>query len=186
LLPAFTALENAMLPLILEGVAPREREKKGRALLQQVGLAERLRLTPDYSLVPPLAKEYRGTLGLKIELGEALQGKELTTSGLFFHQAAAGEYYLGLEQPQDVYFGTQSGRPEKWHIIRSNGPVEVEKVEDNTFILDLKARGLQEIKFYAPAPLKISGKDLKITNEGPYYTVTHFGAPVTIKLTPEK
>jgi putative ABC transport system ATP-binding protein len=47
LLPAFTALENAMLPLILEGVAPREREKKGRALLQQVGLAERLQHKPS-------------------------------------------------------------------------------------------------------------------------------------------
>ncbi|MGI6307557.1 MAG: ABC transporter ATP-binding protein [Dethiobacteria bacterium] len=36
-----------MLPLILEGVTPREREKKGRALLQQVGLAERLRHKPS-------------------------------------------------------------------------------------------------------------------------------------------
>jgi hypothetical protein len=169
-------------------------EQMARALLNTffagVGVeivdGNRLRLTPDYSLVPPLAKEYRGTLGLKIELGEALQGKELTTSGLFFHQAAAGEYYLGLEQPQDVYFGTQSGRPEKWHIIRSNGPVEIEATGDNTFTLTLKAHGLQEIKFFAPAPLKISGKDLKIANEGSYYTVTHFGAPVTIKLTPEK
>jgi putative ABC transport system ATP-binding protein len=47
LLPALNALENAVLPLILEGVTPREREKKGRALLQQVGLAERLRHKPS-------------------------------------------------------------------------------------------------------------------------------------------
>lgn len=46
LLPALTALENAMLPLILEGVAPREREKKGRVLLQQMGLGERLQHKP--------------------------------------------------------------------------------------------------------------------------------------------
>ncbi len=46
LLPALTALENAVLPLILEGVAPREREKKGRVLLQQMGLSERLQHKP--------------------------------------------------------------------------------------------------------------------------------------------
>lgn len=166
-------------------------EQMARALLNTffagVGVEiideNQLRLTPDYSRVPSLAGEYRGTLGLKIELGEALQGKEPTTSSLFFHHAAAGEYYVGLEQPQDIYFGTQSNRPEKWHIVRSNGPVEVEKVTDNTFNLALKARGLQEIKFYAPSGLKINGKNLKITNENPYYTVTHFGDAVTLKLT---
>ncbi len=46
LLPALTALENATLPLVLEGVAPRAREKKGRLLLQQMGLGERLQHKP--------------------------------------------------------------------------------------------------------------------------------------------
>lgn len=147
---------------------------------------KQLRLTPDFDPVPAQAREYRGTLGLKIELGEALQGNELDTSGFFYHQAAEGSYYLGLEQPLDIHFVEQSSRQKKWHIVRTNGPVEIETAEDNTITLTLKARGLQEIKFFAPAPLKISGKDLKITNEGSYYTVTHFGAPVTIKLTATK
>ncbi|NMB42148.1 MAG: ABC transporter ATP-binding protein [Firmicutes bacterium] len=46
LLPALTALENAVLPLIFEGVPSREREKKGRELLKQMGLGNRLRHKP--------------------------------------------------------------------------------------------------------------------------------------------
>ena len=46
LLPALTALENAVLPLIFEGVPAREREIKGRNLLKQMGLGERLRHKP--------------------------------------------------------------------------------------------------------------------------------------------
>ena len=167
-------------------------EQMARALLNTFFAAVRveiingkqLRLTPDFDSVPAQAQEYRGTLGLKIELGEALEGKELDTSGYIYHRAVEGSYYLGLEQPLDIHFVEQSSWRNKWHIIRTNSPVEIEAAGDNTFTLTLKARGLQEIKFFAPTPLKISGKDLKITNEGSYYTVTHFGAPVTIELTP--
>lgn len=46
LLPSLTALENAVLPLIFEGVPTGEREKRGRELLQQMGLGNRLRHKP--------------------------------------------------------------------------------------------------------------------------------------------
>ncbi len=46
LLPSLTALENAVLPLVFEGVPPREREKRGRELLTQMGLGNRLRHKP--------------------------------------------------------------------------------------------------------------------------------------------
>lgn len=44
LLPGLTALENVMLPLELSGVA--DAEQAARALLQRVGLAQRLQHTP--------------------------------------------------------------------------------------------------------------------------------------------
>ena len=47
LVPSLTALENAVLPLVFEGVPTREREKKGRELLKQMGLGNRLRHKPN-------------------------------------------------------------------------------------------------------------------------------------------
>jgi ABC-type lipoprotein export system ATPase subunit len=47
LLPALTALENVEVPLVLAGVAPAERRRRARALLEHVGLAERASHRPD-------------------------------------------------------------------------------------------------------------------------------------------
>ncbi|MBQ7844571.1 MAG: ABC transporter ATP-binding protein [Clostridia bacterium] len=47
LLPRLTAAENVALPLLLCGVPPRERAAAARALLEQVGLGERLHHTPN-------------------------------------------------------------------------------------------------------------------------------------------
>lgn len=46
LLPEFTALENAMLPLIISGVDAAEAEGRAKALLERVGLGERLTHRP--------------------------------------------------------------------------------------------------------------------------------------------
>ncbi len=47
LLPRLTAAENVALPLLLCGLAPKERAAAARALLEQVGLGERLHHTPN-------------------------------------------------------------------------------------------------------------------------------------------
>ena len=47
LLPRLTAAENVALPLLLCGVPPKERATAARALLEQVGLGERLHHTPN-------------------------------------------------------------------------------------------------------------------------------------------
>ncbi len=46
LLPRLTALENVALPLLLDGVAPAERRRRAAALLDEMGLADRLSHTP--------------------------------------------------------------------------------------------------------------------------------------------
>ncbi|HZH43099.1 MAG TPA: lipoprotein-releasing ABC transporter ATP-binding protein LolD [Lysobacter sp.] len=46
LLPEFTALENAMLPLLLAGRAQREARERAKALLEAVGLGHRLEHKP--------------------------------------------------------------------------------------------------------------------------------------------
>jgi lipoprotein-releasing system ATP-binding protein len=46
LLPEFTALENVAMPLLLGRVSPREAERSARALIESVGLGERLTHRP--------------------------------------------------------------------------------------------------------------------------------------------
>ena len=46
LLPEFTALENVMMPLALGGQSPRTAKPKAEALLERVGLGQRLRHKP--------------------------------------------------------------------------------------------------------------------------------------------
>ena len=46
LLPEFTALENVMLPVLLNGTAVSEASSRGRALLEAVGLGQRLEHKP--------------------------------------------------------------------------------------------------------------------------------------------
>lgn len=46
LLTALTALENAALPLVLQGVAPRERNKRAVEMLKILGLGERMKNKP--------------------------------------------------------------------------------------------------------------------------------------------
>jgi len=67
------------------------------------------------------------------------------------------------------------------HIIRSNGPLNITQTE-NGFILESTTRGMQEVKFYSPIPVTLSGPDLKITNEGNFYTFTHFGDTISVHI----
>jgi len=42
LLPKYTALQNVELPLIYQGVSPKERKEKARVILEKMGLSDRL------------------------------------------------------------------------------------------------------------------------------------------------
>ena len=47
LIPVLTAIENAALPLVLDGIAPAVARAKAGTLLEQVGLGNRLKSRPD-------------------------------------------------------------------------------------------------------------------------------------------
>lgn len=47
LLPRYTALENAILPLIYAGISKNEREKRGNAVMESVGLEDRMNHRPN-------------------------------------------------------------------------------------------------------------------------------------------
>jgi len=141
----------------------------------------RLLLTPDYTRVPANVKEYAGTLGVKLELGEAYADRAVDTSGMFYHEANGG-HYIGLPGPTAVELADATRIAERIRVVRSNGPVAFE-VRDGALELRLDARGMQEIELYSPVPLKVSGKGLRVAREGHYYTVIHYGerAQFTIK-----
>jgi len=46
LMPEFTALENVAMPLLIRGMKPAEAHPQAAAMLEQVGLAQRIRHTP--------------------------------------------------------------------------------------------------------------------------------------------
>ncbi len=164
-------------------------EQMARAMLNtffaQVSVSingNELVMRPDYANVPANVQEYRGTLGVKLELGEALAGKEVDTSGIFFYEGEQGGYYMGLPEATAVTFVEKSSQKDKIHIVRANGPVAF-RDDGKSMIFFINTRGMQEIKLFSPFSLQIRGEDLKIEKDGSYYTITHFGKPaeMTVK-----
>jgi FG-GAP repeat. len=140
----------------------------------------RILLTPDYARVPAQVKEYAGTLGVKLELGEAYADRAVDTSGMFYHEGNGG-HYIGVPGPTAVELALASRMAERLHVVRSNGPAAF-TVRDGALELRLDAQGMQEIEIYSPAPLKVSGADLRVKRDGHYYTIIHYGDRAQVKL----
>lgn len=137
-------------------------------------------LTPDYAEVPAQVKEYAGTLGVKLELGEAYADRAVDTSGMFYHEANGG-HYIGVPGPTTVRLVRTSSMTERIRIVRSNGPVAF-TVTDGGLTLRLDAPGMQEVEIYSPVPLKVSGSKLRVERHGNHYSVIHYGERAEIRL----
>lgn len=123
LLPRYTALQNVELPLIYQGIPPKERREKAKSLLEKVGLSDRLYHKPTQLsggqqqrvaiaralVVNPivlLADEPTGNLDSKssheiMELISRLHREENLTIILVTHERDIAEYAEKIIRMQD-------------------------------------------------------------------------------------
>uniref|UniRef100_A0A4Y8Q4K8 VCBS repeat-containing protein n=1 Tax=Paenibacillus athensensis TaxID=1967502 RepID=A0A4Y8Q4K8_9BACL len=139
-------------------------------------------LVPDTSDVPALAGDYASTLGVALEKGERLAQYSLDTDAEIYHMQS-NRFYVGLPQATAISVHKSA---DKLHLIRSNVPFTLQQAADGAYTLALNGETMQQVKLYSPRTLTIGGEDLKIETDADArtYTVTHFGGPVTLKLTP--
>lgn len=139
-----------------------------------------LKLEADVTGVPAeLAAEYRNTLGVAIEPGRRFQSTPLGVDADIYTERD-GTLYAGLSRPTRL---TVDWKPDPFHLVRSNVPFQLTR-NGHAATLELQADGMQQVKLYSPEPLKIWGPDLKIDYHEveKTYTITHYGAAVTVNL----
>lgn len=136
-----------------------------------------LEITEDTSLVPKLAEEYKGTLGIKFERGEKNKDTPLaTTSDIYFEKDDS--LYFGIGDGTNILFSQP--KTNDFCILRSNVPFKLSGKD--TKQIKLLSSGMQQIKIYSKTTPQITGEDLKIEQKDQYYTITHYGKAITITI----
>jgi hypothetical protein len=168
-----------------------------------------IRIKPLTGDVPIQAAEYKGTLGVSIERGQAYADRQLFAASDVFDWRN-DKLYVGVPQTTLVRFnqptpvnnanpsiGTNSvlntqasnqpgnnllPMPEP-HLLRSNVPYRLLKEKDH-WTLELLSNGMQQVQLWSTSQLRIEGDELQVDQQdtGPIYTVTHFGAATTIQI----
>ncbi|NOU95148.1 VCBS repeat-containing protein [Paenibacillus sp. LMG 31456] len=166
-----------------------------------------IHIKPITDYVPQQAAEYKGTLGLSIERGQAYAQRSLKTDS-DISDWRNNKLYLGVPEttqirflnektavtdvsanptlsvpagaPIDTVLSSSSAEP---HMLRSNVPYKLHKNKDS-WTLELNANGMQQVQLQSAKPLVIEGEQLQINQQEAEqtYTITHFGAATTITI----
>ncbi|MCS7459910.1 VCBS repeat-containing protein [Paenibacillus doosanensis] len=138
-----------------------------------------IRIQPDTTGVPAQAAEYKGTLGVSIERGQAYAERPMTTDS-DVSDLRGDKLYLGVPGKTKVRFGEGTGEA-SLHMLRANTPYRLDKQNDG-WTLELQAGGMQQVQLRSSQPLAIEGDQLQVDHQDgtEVYTVTHFGAAVTV------
>ncbi len=144
LLPRYSALENVILPLVYAGIPKSEREKRGREVLEQVGLSERMDHKPN---------ELSGGQKQRVAIARALVNKpaiiladeptgnldsktSIEIMGLFEEIHKQGNTIILVTHEEEI-----AGYAHR--IVRlKDGLVEWDKVNDNITRVVLQAEGV--------------------------------------------
>ncbi|MFE5324071.1 FG-GAP repeat domain-containing protein [Paenibacillus sp. NPDC056579] len=143
--------------------------------LAGIHTAPTIRIRPVTDGVPVQAAEYKGTIGVVVERGQAYADRPVSTDS-DVSDLRNGKLYLGVPDRTKVQFGGDLNRSDI-HLLRSNGPYKLDK-QKGQWSLELKASGMQQIQLWSPKPLTIEGDQLQVVKDeaANTYTVTHFGA----------
>ncbi|NLV77485.1 MAG: hypothetical protein GX023_11040, partial [Tissierellia bacterium] len=117
------------------------------------------------------------TVGIKFEPGEKLMKHHLSTDGDIYKRDGKN-LYIGLNKKVKVYKSNEEDKP---HIVRVNCPVDIEE-KDDTKLIHIKGKGLQQIKIYAPKGLEVLNKDFHIKKIDDHYVLTRYGEPITLNI----
>lgn len=139
----------------------------------------KISLKQDLRAVPALAGEYKGTLGIKLEKGEKYKEMQISVSSPIQFEKN-GAIYFGLLGNTKINFGNPNNK--NFYIVRSNMPIEITGLKGTVMNLKFLSDGMQQIKIYSTKTLNIKGEQIKIQKEGHYYTVTHYGSAISIKV----
>lgn len=164
-----------------------------------------IHIKPNVEHVPELAKEYTGTLGVRIIPGEVWREQHLLSSSPFIY-LHEGVQYVGLPEATLLSWHTTEALHQKQtalqeeqelrpgdprlniQVIRSNTPVKHEMI-GQSLQLTLQSTGMQQIKLFSHVRLDIkSDYDILVEQDGLFYTITHFGdiPTITISLVEEE
>ena len=144
---------------------------------------EDITISLDTSKVPEhLAKEYLGTGGLKVELGEKYKGKIVDTNELIQYRNSQG-LYIGVIKDMKLRLIEEKefDSNQAINIISSNVPIKYNK-EGKELSIYLDGKGMKEIRLYSERELIIDGKDLKVSLEDNIYTIIHYGEEININI----
>jgi len=131
-----------------------------------------LTLIPNTEDVPESAEEYRGTLGVKIELHPDFKSNGITTDSFIYYRPTERQIYFGASKETTVNLNEIP--IEKFHLVRSNVPFTL-NISSDIYEITVKSAGMRQLKIFSPYPLQIKNDDSVFEKKRNYYTLTDFG-----------
>lgn len=123
---------------------------------------------------------YAQTVGVKVEVGEALLNQELVTDAPIYCRVGH-DLYLNVAETVTVHAENNLAEKDSPHVVRANLPV-VATVEQDKLTIKIQDRGLQQVVIYASAVPRSYNSDWSVEQRGDYYTFTRFGQPGTLEV----
>lgn len=120
--------------------------------------------------IPEPARDYANVAGVKIEAGERFEARRFMTDSDIYYRKG-NDLYLAVGSRTNVHTGTGEDGP---HIERANCPVEVSRI-GNHFNIDIRGKGLQQLKFYAPNGIDVFSEGWEKSGDGGHFVLTRYG-----------
>lgn len=141
-------------------------------------------ITPLHNNVPSTVEEYKNTLGIKFIPGSNYKHK-ITTNALIQTSIDNNDaLYVGVNKDVKICWSEEAVSNNSFiTITKSNVPIILKEIDNNTLILKLNSIGMQQVTIKADTNLNINGDHIKIDKQNNnLYTITHYGDVCVIKI----